>query len=242
MATRDHLSIGEVLALLQEDFPDLTISKIRFLESEGLLEPERTPSGYRKFYPDDVERLRWILVQQREHFLPLKVIKTKLEEVQGEGGRTAGSEPASTEGVVHATTAGVDGADLGLAGASLTVEELAGAAGISPEDIGELERFGLLVGRSVGPDVLYDEGALIIARLAAGFRRHGVEPRHLRMYKVTADREAGFLEQIVTPILKQRNPAARGRALAMIDDLLALGAELRAAMLEQALRDNLGRH
>jgi DNA-binding transcriptional MerR regulator len=241
MPARDHLSIGEVLALLQEDFPDLTISKIRFLESEGLLDPERTPSGYRKFYADDVERLRWILVQQREHFLPLKVIKTKLEEVQGDERASGRAEDVHADGVVHATTAGVDGADLGLAGASLTVEELAGAAGISPEDIGELERFGLLVGRPVGPDVLYDEGALVIARLAAGFRRHGVEPRHLRMYKVTADREAGFLEQVVTPILKQRNPAARGRALAMVDDLLQQGAQLRAAMLEQALRDNLGR-
>lgn len=241
MAPRDHLSIGEVLALLQEDFPDLTISKIRFLESEGLLDPERTPSGYRKFYPDDVERLRWILVQQREHFLPLKVIKTKLEEVQqGGGGRAAPAE--EDDGVVHATTAGVDGADPGLSGASMTVEELAGAAGISPDDIAELERFGLLQGRAVGPDVLYDEEALIVARLAAGFRRHGVEPRHLRMYKVTADREAGFLEQVVTPILKQRNPQARGRALAMVDDLLQQGAKLRAAMLEQALRDNLGRH
>ena len=241
MPARDHLSIGEVLALLQEDFPDLTISKIRFLESEGLLDPERTPSGYRKFYADDVERLRWILVQQREHFLPLKVIKTKLEEVQGDERAAGRADPVEPHGVVHATTAGIDGADPGLAGASLTVEELAGAAGISPEDIGELERFGLLVGRSVGPDVLYDEGALVIARLAAGFRRHGVEPRHLRMYKVTADREAGFLEQVVTPILKQRNPAARGRALAMVDDLLQQGAQLRAAMLEQALRDNLGR-
>lgn len=239
MPTRDHLSIGEVLALLQEDFPDLTISKIRFLESEGLLDPERTPSGYRKFYGDDVDRLRWILVQQREHFLPLKVIKTKLEEV--EGGDDDGAAPDRDGPVVHATTASVDGADPGLAGASMTVEELAGAAGISLDDIGELERFGLLVGRPVGPDVLYDEGALVIARLAAGFRRHGVEPRHLRMYKVTADREAGFLEQVVTPILKQRNPTARSRALAMVDDLLQLGAQLRAAMLEQALRDNLGR-
>jgi DNA-binding transcriptional MerR regulator len=240
MPARDHLSIGEVLALLQEDFPDLTISKIRFLESEGLLDPERTPSGYRKFYGDDVDRLRWILVQQREHFLPLKVIKTKLEEVErGDDGR--GSDATVHELPVQASTANVDGADLGLAGASMTVEELAGAAGISPDDIAELERFGLLVGRAVGPDVLYDEGALIIARLAAGFRRHGVEPRHLRMYKVTADREAGFLEQVVTPILKQRNPTARSRALAMVDDLLGLGAQLRAAMLEQALRDNLGR-
>jgi DNA-binding transcriptional MerR regulator len=241
VAARDHLSIGEVLALLQEDFPDLTISKIRFLESEGLLDPERTPSGYRKFYPDDVDRLRWILVQQREHFLPLKVIKTKLEEVQaGQEERRLTAVP--DDEVVHATTANVDGADPGLSGASMTVEELAGAAGISPEDIGELERFGLVVGRPVGPDVLYDEEALIVARLAAGFRRHGVEPRHLRMYKVTADREAGFLEQVVTPILKQRNPASRSRALAMVDDLLQQGAKLRAAMLEQALRDNLGRH
>ena len=241
MAPRDHLSIGEVLALLQEDFPDLTISKIRFLESEGLLQPERTPSGDRKFYGDDVDRLRWILVQQREHFLPLKVIKTKLEEVERGTAVAAGGEAQVHELPVQATTAGVDGADLGLAGASMTVEELAGAAGISLDDIAELERFGLLVGRPVGPDVLYDEAALVIARLAAGFRRHGVEPRHLRMYKVTADREAGFLEQVVTPILKQRNPTARSRALAMVDDLLGLGAQLRAAMLEQALRDNLGR-
>jgi DNA-binding transcriptional MerR regulator len=242
MPPRDHLSIGEVLALLQEDFPDLTISKIRFLESEGLLDPERTPSGYRKFYGDDVDRLRWILVQQREHFLPLKVIKTKLEEVE-RGGDPSGdsTDPPVHEPSVQATTASLDGADPGLAGASMTVEELAGAAGISLDDIAELERFGLLVGRAVGPDVLYDEGALIIARLAAGFRRHGVEPRHLRMYKVTADREAGFLEQVVTPMLKQRNPTARSRALAMVDDLLGLGAQLRAAMLEQALRDNLGR-
>ena len=122
--------IGEVLALLQEDFPDLTISKIRFLESEGLLDPERTPSGYRKFYGDDVDRLRWILVQQREHFLPLKVIKTKLEEVE----RGDGDQDDATvhELPVQASTANVDGADPGLAGASLTVEELAGAAGIRP--------------------------------------------------------------------------------------------------------------
>lgn len=240
MAPRDHLSIGEVLALLQEDFPDLTISKIRFLESEGLLDPERTPSGYRKFYGDDVDRLRWILVQQREHFLPLKVIKTKLEEVEEDSQAKAPGTPA--EAPVHATTERVDGADPGLSGASMTLEELAGAAGISPDDIGELERFGLVTGRAVGPDVLYDEEALVVSRIAAGFRRHGVEPRHLRMYKVTADREAGFLEQVVTPILKQRNPAARGRALAMVDDLLHLGAQLRASMLERALRDNLGRH
>lgn len=238
MAPRDHLSIGEVLALLQEDFPDLTISKIRFLESEGLLDPERTPSGYRKFYGDDVDRLRWILVQQREHFLPLKVIKTKLEEVEEDTQAKAPGTPA--EAPVHATTERVDGADPGLSGASMTLEELAGAAGISPDDIGELERFGLVAGRAVGPDVLYDEEALVVARIAAGFRRHGVEPRHLRMYKVTADREAGFLEQLASPLVRQRDPASRRQAFELVGELCSLGDQLRASLLRRSLRDQLG--
>ena len=107
MADRSHLSIGEVLSLLQDDFPDVTISKIRFLESQGLLDPERTPSGYRKFYEGDIERLRWILRHQRDHFLPLKVIKDRLEESAAQGLVVPPDEPPPAEG------AG-DGADRSL--------------------------------------------------------------------------------------------------------------------------------
>lgn len=253
---RAHLSIGEVLALLQQEFPDVTISKIRFLESQGLLDPERTPSGYRKFYEPDVERLRWILRQQRENFLPLKVIKGRLDEA---GDHAVPSEPPRLQAVAgpthpsdeaSAATPGAPGAptlamaaaavDPGMTSVSMTADELALAAGITREVVADLEKFGLLAGRSVGAATLFDDDALLVAQVAAAFLRHGIEPRHLRMYKVAADREAGFLEQIVTPVLKQRNPAARRQAFETVDELTGLGQSLRAALLRESLRSHLG--
>ena len=237
MEDRAYLSIGEVLTLLKEEFPDVTISKIRFLESQGLLDPERTPSGYRKFYATDVERLRWILRQQREHFLPLKVIKGRLR-----GGMTEGDEDAqkldlaqaSAEAAIAATD---EAAPLAVrtSGASLTLTELAVASGLEEDDLRDLERFGLLVGRRVGSAVYYDEEALSVAGMAAGFMKYGVEARHLRMYKTAADREAGFLEQVVMPMLKQRNPQARRQATESLAELARLGQGLRQALLRQAL-------
>lgn len=241
MSERSHLSIGEVLSLLQQEFPDVTISKIRFLESQGLLDPERTPSGYRKFYGPDIERLRWILNQQRENFLPLKVIKGRLDDV----GDDAVPPPAAA--AAPAVEPGADGAhddatalDPGPTSVSLTADELAGAAGLTRDLIIDLERYGLLAGKSVGSMRLYDDEALLVARVAAAFLRHGIEPRHLRMYKVAADREAGFLEQIITPVLKQRNPAARRQAVETIDELTGLGQNLRSALLRESLRSHLG--
>jgi DNA-binding transcriptional MerR regulator len=302
-----HLSIGEVLSLLQEEFPDVTISKIRFLESQGLLDPERTPSGYRKFYEADIERLRWILTQQRENFLPLKVIKDRLDEVEsgaptdtpeadaaamaagaaasaGAGEDEAavaaaakgpaanggdqpvpiwmadaakvaasrtGPEPAT--GVRRATkgaTGGEGGAarsgigssplDVGPTSVSLTRAELCSASHLQESEIEDLESYGLLEGRNVGADVYYDGDALVVAQKAAGFIARGIEPRHLRMFKVAAEREAGFLEQVVMPMLKQRNPDARHEAQAILGELAALGQSLRAALLRHALRDHLG--
>src|SRR6059036_2224107 len=167
MSDQTYLSIGEVLNLLKEEFPDVTISKIRFLESQGLLDPERTPSGYRKFYDADVERLRWILRQQREHFLPLKVIKGKLgAEPAGEGVE----EAAHLEGATSRSST-ASGAVLGRApsGASMTGEELCRASGLSADQLAQLERFGLVAaGRSVGGMPYYDEDALLVASLAAG--------------------------------------------------------------------------
>ncbi len=475
MTRRPYLSIGDVLTLLRSEFPDITISKIRFLESQGLLDPERTPSGYRKFYDEDVQRLRWILLQQREYYLPLKVIKSMLEDLgtaqgsettvlAGDVGRDDASRqrehlpqpamaaaPATTQvasersalvseassershalGSAQAPserrsssfsqtssfgsaeshslpsrsfqassrpeanrqsagpnrspaalqsylsqiaaepsnetleTSGlyddsshptqgpspavgriedrtgpsehseshepheVSGASgevpVGLSlgptppapggedphwsqasaplgqggpqraieepdergkpgryplpppgttqaeghkvpesgppldrlapevsfeaggysapfasGVAMTLEELSAASGVSPSDIGELESYGVLESRVVAGMVVYDEHALAAARLAAGFQSYGIQPRHLRLYRNAADREAGFLEQVVTPLLKQRNPEARQRAVATLDDLVRLGQSLRAILLRKALHDNTG--
>jgi DNA-binding transcriptional MerR regulator len=246
-----HLSIGEVLNLLKEEFPDVTISKIRFLESQGLLDPERTPSGYRKFYDDDIERLRWILRQQRENFLPLKVIKGRLEGHREEGTTSAAATeepapapdpPAPPEERPTASSGRANPLDIGPTSASLTLDELASASGLNPSQLGDLERFGLLTGRAAPGGVYYDEEALLVARLAAAFMRHGVEGRHLRMYRTSAEREAGFFEQLILPMMKQRNPTARRQAVETLAELARLGGDLRAAMLRQALRgysDNL---
>ncbi len=243
MEDRRYLSIGEVLSLLKEEFPDVTISKIRFLESQGLLDPERTPSGYRKFYDTDVERLRWILRQQREHFLPLKVIKGRLRG-GGEEMVEVGEDGAVTDAPATSRLSGTPmptaGEPVPLAvsdtGTSMTLAELANASGLEDTDLRELERYGLLSGRKVASTVYYDEEALHVAILAAGFMKYGVEARHLRMYKMTGEREAGFFEQVVMPMLKQRNPQARAQATEALSELIGLGQGLRAAMVRQTLR------
>ena len=360
MTEREHLSIGEVLSLLRDEFPDVTISKIRFLESQGLLDPERTPSGYRKFYEEDIERLRWILRQQREHFLPLKVIKGRLSEAGGDaedeldevpaagprggtgtngapapvgevrtgpgevaeqvplamsldGGGDAGpprvavrparrraprdaataapsptaagssrpaaepddpgaagavalvpvarsgpgarggaavkaghGRPSGPGGKVAARSAAAAptaGAEAAAAGddadgdvTAMTMEELASAAGVDLETARELQRFGLLQPRDMGGTDYFDGEALVVARLAAAFARHGVEARHLRMYKNAAERETGLFEQVVMPLFKQRNPQARLQAMETVAELSALSTELREVLLRAALR------
>jgi DNA-binding transcriptional MerR regulator len=264
MSERSHLSIGEVLNLLQDEFPDVTISKIRFLESQGLLDPERTPSGYRKFYEGDIDRLRWILRQQRENFLPLKVIKDRLaageldDPPPTNGSAEVRTEPAQKPAVpkspppkpAAAAPAGPRRRprgrertvlDAGETAVSLTLEELSSATGLSARAIGDLERYGLLSSRSLGATTYYEEDALVVARLAATFFGHGVEPRHLRMYKVAAEREAGLFEQLIMPLLKQRNPTTRQQAIELLEDLTDLGDQLRGAMLRQALGEYLGR-
>jgi DNA-binding transcriptional MerR regulator len=477
---RAHLSIGEVLSLLQDEFPDVTISKIRFLESQGLLDPERTPSGYRKFYDYDIERLRWILRLQKDHYLPLKVIKDRLDEAGGMLPFTDGSELAEIEkqpsllttevpagprelpdvsGAIEAPAAraqdggaapspaappaqtraaggagdaaarngrvavterdrergarpagsaassappaappssrpgspgprtgapgagrpsspaqpaggrapqdrrpvpggrdtgggagatgrggaangravppgnrgpggpgpgpgagpggqgsgggagrsggagpqqqrsrsqqgtgagrgggsgaggagggpgsgrqgggpgqrpaprrnppqpgparsrapepgrsanGVGGFDPGPDAVNLNLDELAEASGLTPRDVRDLERFGLIEALPGGG---YDGDALVIARTAAGFLQHGIEARHMRTYKVAVDREAGLFEQIVTPLLKQRNPEARVRATRTVTELIRLGEVMRGVLLRRELRDHIG--
>jgi DNA-binding transcriptional MerR regulator len=252
VVARSHLSIGEVLSLLQEEFPDITISKIRFLESQGLLDPERTPSGYRKFYDPDLERLRWILHQQRENFLPLKVIKDRLaesdrrgipiedlERTQPAGG--AGAAPVDdtvplTTRPAHAPKSEPAAAvDAPMTSVSLTRPELASTIGITEDDVVDLERFGIITGRSVGKETYFDGHDVVVARAAAGFLKYGVEARHLRMFKTAAEREAGFIEQIVMPLAKQRTPGSRERAVETAADLARHGERLRAALLRHLL-------
>ncbi len=399
------MSIGDVLTLLRQEFPDVTISKIRFLESQGLVNPERTPSGYRKFYEHDVERLRWVLRQQREHFLPLKVIKDRLDDdstapaPEGSSNRTAApvmaappvqaptrepaqddgrhappepvlvgrhatadtvarsdsrpaddpapaatgdgptlpgiesvtsrpratgaahpsattasgssprpwsppagssassaptarragatssdptspvgtadsgsrrrppaaapeppattgaSGPPATEGGTPAPTGAAghgphDAGDgphdapgatpaptsTGLSGVSLSAEELSSACGLDVAVIRELVEYGLLCPSIVGGAEYFDEESLAVGSVAAGFARFGIEPRHLRLYKNAADRESGFVEQIVLPLVRQRNPEARARAHQTADELTALGQQLRGSLLRTALK------
>jgi DNA-binding transcriptional MerR regulator len=357
---RSHLSIGEVLSLLRDEFPDVTISKIRFLESQGLVDPERTPSGYRKFYDQDVERLRWILRQQREHFLPLKVIRGRLteggssepngntltrsptsrpdprdrgetphlpglapqpSETEANGEETRPAEPVATEarherepvatrptpsgprraaesiapsapsapsasapvaparapsasGAVATPAAEAEAPDQPAAAEresppassetgravpearptagqpssqnrrgepeaeSYSVEELAAAAGAEADLVTELKQYGLITVHTVVAGTAYfDETALAVTRAAAGLARHGVEARHLRAWRNSADREAALFEQLIMPLLRQRNPQARRQALDTVADLSRLGGELRDALLQRALRD-----
>ena len=273
MNARDHQSIGEVLATLRDEFPDITISKIRFLESQGLIDPERTPSGYRKFRDGDIARLRWILHQQKDNFLPLKVIKARLDEAgpdalprrrrpgRGRGPRrTRRSPPAPAASAWRVRRRprrrtrpqgeegpgdGVEGdrpwptprrrprpahrvrvADAAArrrrrrrpgrarpSGASLTRAELATAAGPhdhaarpSSRSTGSWPRRP-----EAGDRVIFAEDALVVAKLAAEFAAHGIGPRHLRMFRSFAEREAGLYDQVIAPRLKRKNPEARAR-------------------------------
>jgi DNA-binding transcriptional MerR regulator len=374
VSQRSYLSIGDVLSLLREEFPDVTISKIRFLESQGLVDPERSPSGYRKFYEHDVARLRWVLRQQRDQFLPLRVIRDRLaaagngvppdeEWPDGEverpartvaapaganrregatvrpapatahdahtaagGTRRVSSSPAGSARTVaeapgtsarsektgaevqppdlHETVnetstqksapprsrpadaslaeprieaeasdeatgeAGVErrpatrpddpashgrhapgatgiagGPDVlspAMSGVSLTLAELCAASGLSGQAVTALESCGLIAPVALAGGAFYDEESLMVAKLAADFARFGIEPRHLRLYRNAADRELGLVEQVVTPLLRQRNPEARQRAVEAANELARLGQNLRASLVRTALRRQLG--
>ena len=321
-----HLSIGEVLALLLEEFPDVTISKIRFLESQGLIDPERTASGYRKFYADDVELLRCILREQRENYLPLRVIKDRIDsgeidptgeqarpteaprgiknvgraddvpqpgshpsagrshrEPSGNGAadepvtgaaalfqRTDGAAPdpstsdepppvaavatsaattAATTAVSPAPTAPshtsaaagsgpIESAGAVLPGVLLDADELCAMAQITRTQLAELETYGVVAGASRGDGGPFNEDDVEIATISKRFLDAGIEPRHLRGWRVAADREAGLLEQLIQPLLRQRNPEARAQAIAQLTELEETGGRLRSAMMRSTLQQH----
>jgi DNA-binding transcriptional MerR regulator len=227
------MSIGEVLAALRTDFPDVTISKIRFLEAEGLVEPSRTASGYRKFSHRDVERLRYVLTAQRDHYLPLRVIKDHLDAID------RGLEPpllttpraprvvVAADGMPDAESFIREGTEMRLSRA-----ELRDAAGISDAELVQLEGFGLVTKRAGG---YYDGNALVIAATIAQMSRFGLEARHLRSFKSAADREVGLIEQVVAPLARQRSPEARARADEVVRELAALSVRLHAALVKAGI-------
>jgi DNA-binding transcriptional MerR regulator len=226
-----RLTIGEVLAVLRDDFPDVTISKIRYLESEDLVHPQRTPSGYRKFSRADVSRLRYVLAAQRDQYLPLRVIKEHLAALdRGEPLPTA----AGGAGTVPPPPAVDPDAESGVP--PLSPEQFARAAGLEPEQLADCVQFGLL---ATDADGRHPAADLPVARAAAGLARHGIEPRHLRVYRTGVEREAGLVEQLVAPVLRARSEEARTRAAEKLRELATLSAQLHTALLEARLRDLL---
>ncbi len=236
------MTIGEVLAALRPDFPDVTISKIRCLEGEGLVEPERTASGYRKFSHRDLERLRYVLSAQRDNYLPLRVIKEHLEAID------RGLEPAVSPGtgprVPRAVTAveGVPAPESFARDPSelrLSRAELCSAAAIDESLLEQIESFGL-VSRRAGTEY-YDGDALIVAKTVAEMASFGIEPRHLRPFRAAAEREVGLVEQVISPLLRQRNPQARARAEEVARELAALSVRLHTVLVKASLRPGLSR-
>ena len=232
--TRDYLSIGEVLETIRPDFPDVSISKIRFLEAEGLISPERTGSGYRKFYEPDVARLRYILSLQRDHFLPLKVIRERLVEFESNGGQ-APAEPAAPPKQSKGVRTETPAPSAALSDVSLSRAELKSTARLSEEELVGLEDFGLV---AKGKE-RYDGDDLTVAKAAKGLFEFGVEPRHLRMFRQLAEREASFVEQIVAPVALKKDRNAQQEASRSTQTLVGLSRSLREALLRSSLKDLL---
>lgn len=232
--TQDAMSIGEVLKALKEEFPDISVSKIRFLESEGLIEPDRTVSGYRQFQEGDLARLRYILRLQRDHYMPLKVIRQRLDSLDPDDPGDQVERPAAAGPPPPAQAVRGEDDDWSLdGGVSLDASELAHAAGLEAEDIRSLEDFGLLEPQATSDGPRYDEDDLMVAKLAREFAKHGIEARHLRMFRNFVDRVSGLFEQIVMP--RAGNETHRKT----LRDLARLSRRLSEAMLRARLRRHL---
>jgi len=233
--SQDRLNIGQVLDLLRPDFPGLTIPKLRFWEDQGLVKPERTAAGYRKYTHADVERLRYVARVQRDHYLPLKVIAEHLDAID------RGLEPPAIEPTVP-TVPTVALAPDGVPSAEsfrrrdtmrISRKELLKIAEVSEELLAELEQMGLVVPLRGGH---YDTDALVLARTARELAEFGIEPRHLRGMKAAADREVGLVEQIVAPHRRASDPASEARAEETASEIAALSVRLHATLVKQGLR------
>jgi len=232
------MSIGVVLELLRPDFPDVTISKIRFLEAEGLVTPERSPSGYRRFTAFDCARLRFILTAQRDQYLPLKVIKAQLDaKPDGELPDEGSSYPAPR--LVRVGADHEAGRDGGVGTPSLlTRDDLRERSGVADDLITALCRAGII---SSGPGGFFDEHSVVIAQCASALGEYGVEPRHLRAFRSAADRQSDLIAQIAGPVGKAGRTGARDRADDLAREVAALAITLHTSLIKSAVRDVLDR-
>ena len=239
------MSIGAVLDLLRPDFPDVTISKIRFLEGEGLVTPQRSPSGYRRFTAYDCARLRFVLTAQRDQYLPLKVIKAQLD-AQPDGELplaypaprlvpvTDGGEPARGAGAPAPTRP----TQTRPTQTRLSREDLLNMSGVPAPLITALCRAGVI---TTGPGGFFDEHAVTIAQCAAALAEYGVEPRHLRAFRSAADRQSDLIAQIAGPVGKAGRTGARDRADDLAREVAALAITLHTSLIKSAVRDVLDR-
>ena len=217
-----HRSIGDVVDELATEFPDISISKLRFLESRGLVTPERAASGYRRYDERDVAQLRWVLRQQRDHFMPLRVIRERLTS-----GELTEDDLSSTD--VAAPVIRVDPLQAPDETTELTGQEIAERTGLSVEELAAMEKAGLIAPRSRRGRPVYSGEDLVAARLVARFLEHGIEPRHLKAFRVAAEREAG--------LIGQRLSGVRGEAEVRdtTAELVRLGEDLRSLLLRRLL-------
>ena len=233
------MSIGAVFDLLRPDFPDVTISKIRFLEEQGLVTPERTGSGYRRFTAYDCARLRFILSAQRDQYLPLKVIKAQLD-AQADGALPSNGSAYGVPKLVPDLDSDQDGgpADVAPAQVRLSREDLLQRSGIKSELLSALVKSGVII---PGPAGFFDEHAVVIAQCAHALGDYGVEPRHLRAFRSAADRQSDLIAQIAGPIGKAGNAGARDRADELAREVAALAITLHTSLIKSAVRDVLDR-
>ena len=231
-ASEESLSIGAVIEQLRPDFPDVTVSKVRFLENEGLVTPNRTPSGYRRFTRADCDRLRYVLTAQRDRYLPLKVIRDELEALDAaiadgstaalpiRGGATQlpGSTPEDFRAPVERR---------------LTRENVVERSGVEASLVDELVDAGLIV---AGPGGFFDPEAVIVARTAGELAAHGVDVRHLRGFRTAAARQTGLISQIAEPVARRGDADARDRAAELAREIAALSVTLHSTLVTVAVR------
>jgi DNA-binding transcriptional MerR regulator len=239
------MSIGAVLDLLRPDFPDVTISKIRFLEAEGLVTPERAASGYRRFTAYDCARLRFILTAQREQYLPLKVIKAQLD-AQPDGELPLAGSPYGVPRLVSVSNEAssaptADPSAVSAASVRLSREDLLARSGVDGELLTALHKAGVI---STGPGGFFDEYAVVILQCARALAEYGVEPRHLRAFRSAADRQSDLIAQIAAPLVnagKAGKSGARDRADDLAREVAALAITLHTSLIKSAVRDVLHR-
>ena len=237
------MSIGTVLDLLRPDFPDVTISKIRFLEAEGLVTPQRAASGYRRFTAYDCARLRFILTAQRDHYLPLKVIRAELD-AQPDGELPAVGSPygvprlVSVGGSADFADAGSDTAAVAPPRIRLSREDLLDRSGVADDLLSALLKAGVI---TTGQGGFFDEHAVVILQCARALSEYGVEPRHLRAFRSAADRQSDLIAQIAGPLVKADKAGARDRADDLAREVAALAITLHTSLIKSAVRDVLHR-